>query len=145
MSDVNLIGSFGPKNRWQKKTHATATVQSSATTLNLITFSGLEIGKVYKIFYAGQANSNTTSNSAANFQIVHNGEVLETRQSSVLRDSTELTNSNVPMFAIFNAENTTVAVNLIWAAGGQFRVQGAANSAYLVELNNFESETADFT
>jgi len=131
------------KNKWQRKDLTTnkTTTQSPLTELS---FSGLTVGKTYRMAVYGVVSAGSTS-ARSEYYIQHNGvDITRARED---RDSTTTARGLLQSEVIFTA--TTTTVNVRWVVvSGTITLEGTlANTCYsiLEELNNYTTETTDFT
>jgi hypothetical protein len=156
MSDVNLIGSFGPKNRWQKKylvADETASVTDIGTNGSAsnsgFEFNGLTPGKIYKLTMQAEAElSGTSATEVALLIGIHNSATVA--QVGCRLDSltpSDIRHTRASSSVIFEATASSVTFNTLILGTGAIRGNNSSLEtwAMIEELNNFESETADFT
>lgn len=140
MSDVSLIGSFGPKNRWQKKVMSTDI--TTDTTITELGFSNLEVGKHYEI-KLNLTNIAAQDDSAAVVRINHDGNILtELGMGNGAAEVTDKASAGrAGVSVIFKATATTLTFTTTSINAGS-RIEAENSSAILIERNDLEDEVS---
>ena len=146
MSDVNLIGSFGPKNRWQKKV---LSADVTATTLDISTttgnsdfkFTGLEIGKHYEIYVASLLIA-TLGDHQLDLFTVHDGQdILRNYGGNPMDSGGSGDGKTISNRLIFKATASTLTFKLSSVGSGSILVSTWTH-AILIERNDLEDEVS---
>ena len=131
------------KNKWQRKDLTTdkTTTQNPLTELS---FSGLTVGKTYRLSAYGLVSALSTG-ARSEYYIQHNG--VDLTRARVDRDSTSTPRGLLYTEEIFTATTTTVQVRWVVVSGTVTLEGSIANTCYSIieELNNYTTETTDFT
>ena len=140
------------KNKWQRKTlQSTVTGTSLNTTLTDLTFNNLTVGKTYFVQVNAHLvlNAPSTATEQIRVQINHNGTSLG--GCLLIGDATtsDQIQTSATAVATFEAAATTVTFQAISnasnASTGVYVDSNIPTYSEIHELNNFESETTDFT
>jgi len=133
-------------NRWQRSQLTSDIPQGTLGVVNELSFSGLEIGKIYRYSASVHINDGTIS-SAANIQakILHDGNIVDYVLTAINDATNDFTS---PKFTgIFKASATDVTFELTSLANCSIDANNGGDTTYaqLEELNNYEDESSAFT
>jgi len=139
---ANVLGI--PKNKWQTK-ELTSDVTASSGTLTDLTFSGLSIGKIYKVSLQASFADGTSGGQV--FIDIMNDGVIQGRALYNSNSSDEAGLVQFSIVVIFEATASTATFDYSNAASTIIRGNNTKAETYarIEELDNYDTETTDFT